>query len=49
VGTEQYGLSPQWMESADTQVKIPMRGFADSLNVAMATTVLMYEALRQRS
>lgn len=48
VGTEQLGLSEQWMEKADIQVKIPMRGVADSLNVAMATTLLLYEVLRQR-
>lgn len=49
VGTEQLGLSRQWMEMADIQVRIPMRGVADSLNVAMATTLLLYEALRQRN
>jgi TrmH family RNA methyltransferase len=49
VGTEQLGLSDLWMEEADLQVKIPMMGVADSLNVAMATTVLLYEALRQRT
>lgn len=48
VGTEQVGLSELWMQNADLQVKIPMCGVADSLNVAMATTLLMYEALRQR-
>lgn len=48
VGTEQLGLSEQWMQQADIQVKIPMLGVADSLNVAMATTLLLYEALRQR-
>lgn len=48
VGTEQYGLSKRWMESADIAVRIPMRGVADSLNVASATTLLLYEALRQR-
>jgi RNA methyltransferase, TrmH family len=48
VGTEQLGLSDLWMEQADLQVKIPMCGVADSLNVAMATTLLMYETLRQR-
>jgi len=49
VGTEQLGLSKAWMEQADIQVKIPMLGIADSLNVAMATTLLLYEAQRQRS
>lgn len=48
VGTEQLGLSDFWMDQADIRVKIPMCGVADSLNVAMATTLLMYEALRQR-
>ncbi len=49
VGTEQLGLSNLWMEQADIQVKIPMRGVADSLNVATATTLLLYEVVRQRS
>lgn len=48
VGTEQLGLSDVWMDQADIQVRIPMCGVADSLNVATATTLLMYEALRQR-
>jgi|SRR3984957_8733661 len=48
VGTEQYGLTKKWMEGADLKVKIPMFGVADSLNVAMATTLLLYEVVRQR-
>ncbi|CDR34388.1 TrmH family RNA methyltransferase [Criblamydia sequanensis] len=48
-GTEKLGLSPLWMDKADIKVKIPMLGRADSLNVAMAATLLMFEALRQRS
>jgi TrmH family RNA methyltransferase len=48
VGTEQLGLSEAWMGEADLQVAIPMRGQADSLNVATATTLLLYEVLRQR-
>jgi RNA methyltransferase, TrmH family len=48
LGTEQYGLSDMWMQDADYQVKIPMMGIADSLNVAMATSLLLYEVLRQR-
>jgi TrmH family RNA methyltransferase len=48
VGTEQYGLSEHWMKGADLQVKLPMLGVADSLNVAMATTLLLYEVIRQR-
>jgi len=48
VGSEQYGLSDTWYKRADLHVKIPMRGKADSLNVAQATTLLLYEILRQR-
>jgi TrmH family RNA methyltransferase len=49
VGTEQLGLSKQWMDAADIRVRIPMHGIADSLNVATATTLLLYEVVRQRS
>lgn len=48
VGTEQVGLSEKWFSFADIQVRIPMLGSADSLNVATATTLLLYEVLRQR-
>lgn len=48
VGTEQLGLSKEWMMAADAELKIPMHGVADSLNVAAATTLLVYEVLRQR-
>ena len=48
VGTEQYGLSETWLKEADLNVRIPMLGQADSLNVATATTLLLYEAVRQR-
>lgn len=48
MGTEQYGLSEVWMKEADIAVRIPMFGIADSLNVASATTLLLYEVIRQR-
>lgn len=48
VGTEQYGLTESWMQEADIQVRIPMFGVADSLNVASATTLVLYEVVRQR-
>lgn len=48
VGSEQYGLHEEWMKEADVQVVIPMLGKADSLNVAAAATILLYEAVRQR-
>ena len=49
MGTEQLGLSRQMMDAADLQVKIPMFGAADSLNVAAATTLMLYEVVRQRT
>jgi TrmH family RNA methyltransferase len=48
LGAEQYGLSEQWMKAADRQVRIPMLGQSDSLNVAAAATILLFEAVRQR-
>ena len=48
VGSEQYGLTSRWMEEADERVRIPMLGQCDSLNVAAAATILIYEAVRQR-
>lgn len=48
VGTEQIGLTEVWMRAADLKVRIQMHGVADSLNVATATTLLLYEAVRQR-
>ncbi len=48
VGAEQFGLSDAWMTQADVLVRIPMLGQADSLNVAAAATILLYEVVRQR-
>ena len=49
VGTENEGLSNFWMGQADLQVKIPMLGKVNSLNVSIATALIVYEAVRQRS
>ena len=49
VGSEQSGLTEFWAQQADLKVKIPMKGFTDSLNVSASTAVLLYEILRQRS
>ncbi|MFA6931214.1 MAG: RNA methyltransferase [Lentisphaeria bacterium] len=48
VGAEQFGLSDCWLEAADQKLRLPMLGEADSLNVATATALLLYEAVRQR-
>jgi TrmH family RNA methyltransferase len=49
VGTEKEGLSSLWLDQATHQVRIPMLGQVNSLNVATAATLLIYEALRQRT
>jgi TrmH family RNA methyltransferase len=49
MGSEQYGLSEFWLKNCDQPVRIPMAGQADSLNVAMATIITLFEAVRQRS
>jgi TrmH family RNA methyltransferase len=47
-GSEGTGLSAAWRELSDVVVSIPMAGAASSLNVASATTAVLYEAARQR-
>jgi TrmH family RNA methyltransferase len=49
VGAEDSGLSTAWLDQADLSLRIPMLGKVNSLNVATAATLLLYEALRQRS
>ncbi|TVR48883.1 MAG: RNA methyltransferase [Puniceicoccaceae bacterium] len=48
MGSEQHGLGAGWLEAADLRVRIPMAGQADSLNVAMATLLTVFEVVRQR-
>ncbi len=48
VGGEKDGLTPFWLEAANQQVRIPMAGQSDSLNVAAAATLALFEAVRQR-
>ncbi|MBD2844365.1 RNA methyltransferase [Paenibacillus sp. IB182496] len=49
LGSESRGMSPEVRELVDESVLIPIEGRAESLNVAMAGTILLYEALRQRT
>lgn len=49
VGTEDEGLTDLWMSQADVKVKIPMLGKVNSLNVSIATALIVYEAVRQRN
>ena len=48
VGNETWGLSKAYQEWCDTMVSIPMAGAASSLNVACATSIVLYEIDRQR-
>lgn len=48
MGSEQSGLSPALTKACDTLVKIPMQGGAESLNLAVATGIMLYEIRRGR-
>lgn len=48
VGNEAFGVGPEARRVATGEVTIPMVGEAESLNVAVATGVILFEALRQR-
>jgi TrmH family RNA methyltransferase len=48
VGNETNGLSDAYRALADAMVTIPMHGYASSLNIAVATSILLYEICRQR-
>jgi TrmH family RNA methyltransferase len=45
MGNEQAGLPPDLAATCDVNVKIPMRGRADSLNLAVATGIMIYAAM----
>ena len=48
IGNEGNGLREEVSNMADTWIRIPMEGQAESLNAAVAAAVLMFEAARQR-
>lgn len=48
IGNEGNGLTEEVADLADEYIKIPMEGKVESLNAAIAATILMYEANRQR-
>lgn len=48
VGNEGKGLQEETAACADVRVRIPMEGQAESLNAAVASSLLLYEAYRQR-
>ena len=48
IGSEDLGVSPALLRKADEQFIIPQLGETDSLNVSVATGIMLYEVMRQR-
>jgi len=48
LGSEEYGIHPQYLKLADSTVKIPLSGKIGSLNVSVAAGIVIYEVVRQR-
>ena len=48
MGSEEDGVSPEFLKMCDARAKIPMNGKIASLNVSVATGVILYEVIRQR-
>ena len=48
IGNESNGVTEDFLRTADSLIKIPMKGKAESLNAAIASSIIMYEVLRQR-
>ena len=49
VGSERYGISTDWYDHGFDRVAVPMLGAADSLNVSVSASVLLYEARARQS
>lgn len=49
MGSEEKGIYPALMKICDEKIKIPMKGDFESLNVSVATGIILYEALKQRN
>ncbi|MBA2478338.1 MAG: RNA methyltransferase, partial [Sporichthyaceae bacterium] len=49
LGNERYGISRPFYEHGFDRVSVPMLGAADSLNVAISASVLLYEARAQKN
>jgi len=48
LGSEAFGVQQTWLKEADIRLQIPMVGIVDSLNLSVATAVVVFEAVRQR-
>ena len=48
MGSEEKGVYPALLKICDEKIKIPMAGGFESLNVSVATGIILYEAMKQR-
>lgn len=48
MGSEEDGISGEYLKRADELIKIPMQGQIESLNVSVATGIVLFEVIRQR-
>ena len=48
IGSEEDGISNEYLKMSDAKVKIPIHGNISSLNVSVASGIILYEAIRQR-
>jgi 23S rRNA (guanosine2251-2'-O)-methyltransferase len=48
MGSEEKGVYPALLKICDEKIKIPMKGDFESLNVSVATGIILYEVMRQR-
>lgn len=49
MGSEEDGISPEYLKLCDGHAKLPITGSIESLNVSVATGIITYEAVRQRT
>ncbi|MFA5971021.1 MAG: 23S rRNA (guanosine(2251)-2'-O)-methyltransferase RlmB [Lentimicrobiaceae bacterium] len=49
LGSEEDGISPEYLKLCDERIKIPLLGTIGSLNVSVATGIIIFETLRQRN
>lgn len=48
IGSEEKGIYPALLKACDEKIKIPMSGDFESLNVSVATGIILFEAMKQR-
>jgi 23S rRNA (guanosine2251-2'-O)-methyltransferase len=49
MGSEENGISGEYLKKADAKARLPLNGRIESLNVSVASGIILYEALRQRA